>query len=52
VRLDEIVAFGGLLALGLVGWIIWWRLGVAEERERREREDPPLDASVRTGRST
>jgi hypothetical protein len=52
VRLDEIVAFGGLLAIGLVGWFIWWRLGVAEERERREREAPPLDTSVRAGRSS
>jgi hypothetical protein len=34
VRLDEIVAFGGLLALGLVGWVIWWRLGVVGEPER------------------
>jgi hypothetical protein len=36
--LDVIVGFGGIFVVFLIGCFAWWRLGISEERERRERE--------------
>lgn len=32
----QLMAAAGILILAIVGAIVWWRLGVAEERERQK----------------
>lgn len=36
--LDVIIGFGGVFVIFLIGCFAWWRLGITEERERRERD--------------
>ena len=35
---DLLMIFSGMMGLWLLGAFAWWRLGIAEKRERRERE--------------